>query len=142
MQTRHEESRTTLGDVLAAASERGRHIDKKGTEVLRRALLDQKRSLLRRHREALDEEKELLAEREPDWEDLATTQTAAALLEDLRETERGEIASIQAALDRIAHGTYGTCVACQRPIDKRRLHALPDAHRCGPCAGSGPPATS
>jgi RNA polymerase-binding protein DksA len=137
METNHREpKRNTPGDGVAAAHYRGGRLDRKTTEVLRRALLDQKRSLLRRQREALDEEEQLLAEREPDWEDLATTQTAADLLEGLRETERTEIARIQAALDRIAHGTYGTCVSCCRPIDRKRLHALPDAHQCGPCAGT------
>jgi RNA polymerase-binding transcription factor DksA len=143
MQANHRESKlNTFIDSVAATHNIGGRLDKKTTEVLRRALLDQKRSLLRRRREALDEEAQLLAEREPDWEDLAATQTSAALLEGLRETERAEIAHIQAALDRIAHGTYGTCVGCHRAIDKRRLQALPDASRCGPCAGAGRVATS
>jgi len=143
MQANHPESkRSTIGNIVLPAHGLGGRLDRKTTEVLRRALLDQKRSLLRRRREALDEEEQLLAEREPDWEDLAATQTSAALLEGLRETERAEIAHIQAALDRIAHGTYGTCVGCHRTIDKRRLHALPDASRCGPCEGTGRVATS
>ncbi len=129
MQTRHEESRTTLGDVLAAASERGRHIDKKGTEVLRRALLDQKRSLLRRHREALDEEKELLAEREPDWEDPATTQppppyskTCARQKEaKSRAFRQPSIESPTALTGRAwpvnVPSTKGGCTRCPTPID-------------------------
>jgi RNA polymerase-binding transcription factor DksA len=132
----------TLGNIVAAVFDLDSHLDKKTTEVLRRSLLDHKRSLLRRRREALAEEEQLLAEREPDWEDLAATQTAAALLEDLRETERIEITRIQTALDRIAKGTYGTCVSCHRPIDPKRLRAVPDAYRCGVCAGTGPAGTA
>jgi RNA polymerase-binding transcription factor DksA len=111
-------------------------LDKKTTEALRRVLLVRKESLLRRQREALADEEQLLAEREPDWEDLAATRTAAALLEGLSETEVTAIVRIQSALDRIANGTYGTCVACHRPIDKKRLRAVPDANRCGACAGT------
>src|ERR1019366_5773748 len=133
---RSESKRNTFGEIRAAEHDLGGHLRRKTTEVLRRTLLDQKRSLLHRRRQALAEEEQLLAEREPDWKDLSATQTIAALLEDLRETERTEIASIQGALDRIAHGTYGMCVDCHRPIGQRRLHALPDAHQCGLCAGT------
>lgn len=113
------------------------HLDERTTRALRRVLLARKRSLLRRRRGALAEEQQLLAEREPDWEDLAATQTAAALLEDLSEAEGTALMRTQAALDRIAQGTYGTCVACHGPIDKKRLRAVPDTYRCGACAGSG-----
>jgi RNA polymerase-binding transcription factor DksA len=118
------------------------HLDEKTIEALRSVLLDRKRSLLRRRRGALADEELLLAEREPDWEDLAVTQTAAALLEGLSETEGTALMRIQAALDRIARGTYGTCVACHGPIDKKRLRAVPDTDRCGACAGTGRTASS
>jgi RNA polymerase-binding transcription factor DksA len=112
-------------------------LDKRTTEALRHVLRDRKRSLLRRRRGALADEKQLLAEREPDWEDLAATQTAAGVLEDLSESERIAIIRVDAALERIAKGTYGACVVCHGPIDKRRLRAVPDAYRCGDCAGAG-----
>ncbi len=118
------------------------HLDKKTTEALRNALVERRRSLLRRRRGALADEEQLLAEREPDWEDLAVTQTAAALLEGLSEAEGTAVTRIQAALDRIAQGTYGTCVACHGPIDRKRLRAVPDTYCCGTCAGTGRTAMS
>jgi DnaK suppressor protein len=41
---------------------------------------------------------------------------------------------IQAALGRIADGTYGQCVACGEEIGEARLAAIPEATRCVNCA--------
>ena len=40
---------------------------------------------------------------------------------------------IEAALRRIALGTYGTCVTCDGPIARERLEACPTANRCASC---------
>ena len=37
------------------------------------------------------------------------------------------------ALDRIEHGTYGTCADCTSPIPEGRLDARPEASRCVKC---------
>jgi RNA polymerase-binding transcription factor DksA/uncharacterized protein YdcH (DUF465 family) len=44
------------------------------------------------------------------------------------------IGVIQAALERIEGGTYGTCEACGKPISEARLGAIPEATRCVSCA--------
>lgn len=43
------------------------------------------------------------------------------------DTAEQQIAEIDAALRRIADGTWGTCVICGRPIDDERLEARPQA---------------
>lgn len=40
---------------------------------------------------------------------------------------------IDAALKKLAQGTYGNCVECTDPISKERLRALPFAVRCTSC---------
>jgi DnaK suppressor protein len=40
---------------------------------------------------------------------------------------------IEAALRRIALGTYGTCVTCDAPIARARLEVCPTANRCASC---------
>lgn len=40
---------------------------------------------------------------------------------------------IEAALQRVEDGTYGTCGDCQQPIPEERLLAVPTATRCVPC---------
>ena len=45
----------------------------------------------------------------------------------------GEIRDIDAALRRIAVGSYGVCSECGEVIDAARLEAYPTAKRCRPC---------
>jgi len=44
---------------------------------------------------------------------------------------------IDAALGRIADGTYGACERCHQPIPKPRLKALPFARLCVACKSGG-----
>ncbi len=48
-------------------------------------------------------------------------------------TLAAEVEEIEAALRRIAVGTYGVCVECGAPIDPARLEARPQAARCITC---------
>jgi DnaK suppressor protein len=52
-------------------------------------------------------------------------------------TERGILDEINAALERIADGTFGRCTACGSVISEERLSALPYAPTCVRCARSG-----
>ncbi|HHH38056.1 MAG TPA: TraR/DksA family transcriptional regulator [Sedimenticola sp.] len=44
-----------------------------------------------------------------------------------------EMKEVEAALQRIAEGSYGTCVACEGPVGIERLKAYPTARRCVEC---------
>ena len=52
----------------------------------------------------------------------------------LRSASVDRLAAIDAALDRVASGTYGDCVRCGRPIAPARLEARPAAEFCIDCA--------
>ncbi|NLE77866.1 MAG: hypothetical protein GX605_14095 [Chloroflexi bacterium] len=41
---------------------------------------------------------------------------------------------IEAALERLAKGTYGICAVCGQPIADERLELLPTTEFCCPCA--------
>jgi DnaK suppressor protein len=41
-----------------------------------------------------------------------------------------ELAEVEAAVQRLERGTYGTCQACGRPIGNARLEALPATRFC------------
>ncbi|MCS5718096.1 TraR/DksA C4-type zinc finger protein [Herbiconiux sp. CPCC 205763] len=45
-----------------------------------------------------------------------------------------QLAEADAALARVADGTYGLCQNCGRPIPPGRLEARPAARLCVPCA--------
>jgi len=40
---------------------------------------------------------------------------------------------VEAALDRMREGGYGTCLNCEDPIPEKRMRALPWAVLCVPC---------
>jgi DnaK suppressor protein len=47
----------------------------------------------------------------------------------IRANQRQLLQEVEAALERIEHGTYGICTNCGRPIDEKRLEAMPWAPR-------------
>lgn len=54
----------------------------------------------------------------------------AALVRQVRE----HLAEVEAAIERLGSGTYGTCERCGQPIPDARLEARPAARRCITCA--------
>lgn len=58
-----------------------------------------------------------------------------AALEPISEQVRRELADIDAALMRIAEGSYGMCQSCGGPMGLQRLRALPEARYCVGCSG-------
>ena len=46
---------------------------------------------------------------------------------------------VQAALDRLERGTFGLCVTCMRPIERKRLDGAPFTERCARCGASAAP---
>jgi RNA polymerase-binding transcription factor DksA len=56
------------------------------------------------------------------------------VLEDLGAAGLQEVRMIEAALDRIARGSYGICVVCGEEIGEERLNVLPHTPRCRNCA--------
>lgn len=52
---------------------------------------------------------------------------------------KAHLAEVHAAIDRLAHGTYGTCGSCRAPVAPARLRAEPTARTCVRCATAAPP---
>jgi DnaK suppressor protein len=51
----------------------------------------------------------------------------------LGDRESQAVADIDQALMRLEEGTYGQCLSCGKPIDERRLEALPTARYDAAC---------
>lgn len=81
-----------------------------------------------------DVETELDQPANADSEDRSSEREGDEVLESLGQVGLAEIRMIEAALDRIAAGTFGECVACGEPISEQRLEAVPHAARCRKCA--------
>ena len=66
-------------------------------------------------------------------EDQAQHSLSEAISLRLNGFEYLQLRQIQAALDRLAIGEYGMCLACEQPIAPKRLKALPWANYCVKC---------
>ena len=88
---------------------------------------------LEAHHRALLEIRRLRADRsdddehDPEGQTIAYERSQLAALTAHGLTQLGEV---EAALQRVAEGTYGTCEVCGRPIDPARLEARPTARTC------------
>ena len=112
-------------------------LDRRQVETLRAAMLQRARQLREEIRETLlksdSEQYRQVADdvRNLEDESFADLIVDVSLAEIDRDLE--ELRAIEAAMLRIADGTYGTCAVCERAIDVRRLEAAPHAERCVDC---------
>lgn len=65
----------------------------------------------------------------------ATAERGETLL--LAEKLRDQLHEVDAALGRVADGSYGTCTSCGQPIPAERLEALPYSALCVNCKQRG-----
>ena len=71
---------------------------------------------------------------EPDTAEQALDRENDEVLEQLDDSGRAELEMIEAALARMATGTYGLCITCGDTVAIERLTALPYATVCIKCA--------
>jgi DnaK suppressor protein len=71
--------------------------------------------------------------RETQSDDWAQADAERDLAFALEERESAELVAIDAALKRVADGSYGLCLDCGDAIAAARLHANPVALRCVTC---------
>lgn len=72
--------------------------------------------------------------RDPDSEERATESENDEVLEGLGQAGDAELKAIDAALERIAKGTFGICAKCGAAIAPERLAVVPHAPLCQDCA--------
>ena len=100
------------------------------------ALLQAQRKQLRgevRARIAASEEGLGFANQSKITDDDALADAAAEMDVSMVMRESRVLQAIEAALARIADGSYGMCTACGGEIGRARLKAYPTAERCLPC---------
>ncbi|HWC97200.1 MAG TPA: TraR/DksA family transcriptional regulator [Candidatus Sulfopaludibacter sp.] len=51
----------------------------------------------------------------------------------LNSLDYGQLRQVEEALDRLASGDFGICLACEEPIAAKRLAAIPWARYCVSC---------
>ena len=79
-------------------------------------------------------ERELDAPVPQDFSEQATEREEDEVLESLGAAGMTELRGIEAALERIEDGSYGTCLKCGEAIPEARLDLVPHAALCAKCA--------
>ena len=92
---------------------------------------------LRRHARLVSDEQaraiEVADDGAKESADLALRDLISELSLKLGERQSQIVADIDQALLRLKEGSYGRCVKCNRPIDERRLEAMPAARYDAAC---------
>src|SRR5713226_7847526 len=108
-------------------------MDKIKIEHFRRLLLTE----LRRHARLVGDDQAAAIDAANDGAkesaDLSLRDVIGEMALRLGERESQMVADIDQALMRIEEGSYGRCVRCDKPIDERRLEALPTARYDATC---------
>jgi RNA polymerase-binding transcription factor DksA len=101
------------------------------TSAYEKILRDRQRELNKRLRKIEDDFEQPV---NPDNEDRAVERSNDEVLDELGELGQEELKAVDAALVRIADGTFGICVKCGKPISPERLAVLPYTPFCQECA--------
>lgn len=99
-------------------------------------LREQLRDRLRRLQADRGHEQQALS---ADFAEQAVERENDEVLDRLDEASRADLASVEAALERIEQGRYGLCEHCGSPIESPRLRSMPQATSCAPCATARAP---
>jgi len=107
--------------------------DKKKLEKFRRLLLEEKKRILSRVFEKEEIIKKMTEEGltiPEELDDFARIDYTEFILAELEDIEIEILREIDKALERMRDGTYGLCEVCAKPIEEKRLEALPWTTLC------------
>jgi DnaK suppressor protein len=102
----------------------------------RKRLLDRRKAIEALIAEIEKEEQQLQSRAHPDVLDHAAHRSPIEVLESIRHAQRNELAELEAALERIENGNYGTCQGCGGAVGRQRLRAIPEARFCIDCVSA------
>ena len=103
-------------------------------EAVRKKLLAQKQELLTRAAKVHADITRASGPLDKDFAEQVVQMENDAVLAGIGEATAAELAQINRALAQLDQGSYGLCSRCGKPIDIRRLQALPYSDRCITCA--------
>ena len=118
------------GVKKAAEKQKGRAPFKK--EVIQK-LLESKRRILHEVSHKVKSESDSQKFEIGDIYDIASSERERELTLMLGDRDRGKLAEIEDALERIHNNSYGACEECGEPIAEDRLRALPFTRVCVEC---------
>ena len=108
-------------------------MDKRKLRNYQEKLLARREGLIGQVQEAEAYSRQRDAEATQDPADMAANAYTKELMVSMSDNDRQLLRLIDDALDRIEAGEYGECVHCGRPIQEKRLEAVPWTRHCLPC---------
>jgi DnaK suppressor protein len=108
-------------------------VRKRDLDRFRKVLVAQREQILGNAKKAMSGDIHLDPDDFPDEIDTASSESNLAFMGRLRERERGLLAKIDGALQKIEDGVYGECESCGEEIGLKRLEARPVAELCIDC---------
>jgi RNA polymerase-binding transcription factor len=109
-------------------------MDETEREALVQTLHRQREEVLKEVAETEAELRLIAGDRDAELEERAQQERMARLLARLDDRQIHAFQEIEAALQRVADATYGTCQDCGQAIASGRLRALPATRVCAECA--------
>jgi DnaK suppressor protein len=101
-----------------------------------RKILEDRRNTLRTLLNRTAANEQLSAAQAEDRSDQIAADELSEVVDRLSSRESKELREIDAALKRVAEGSYGRCERCGQAIGRQRLKALPEARYCISCSAS------
>jgi DnaK suppressor protein len=108
-------------------------MDQKKNKIYRDLLQAKKREILDAFNTNKNYGKEADEEGAQDIADKATSSYTKEFLFSLSNSERELLQQVDEALARLESGKFGICVACEEPIERKRIEAVPWARHCLAC---------
>lgn len=108
-------------------------LTKKEIEKFKVMLETKRNAVLENAKRTLTENMVLDTNDLPDEMDLASSEALQSFEFRLRGREKAHLTKLSLALRRIEDGSYGMCVECDEPINKKRLEARPETQLCIRC---------
>ena len=115
------------GELVAKA------LNKKELDTFRKLLEVKRDGVYQNAKKTLSDSMVLDPNDLPDEMDLAASEALQSFEFRLRGRETAHLKKLDLALRKIDDGTFGVCVECEEPINKKRLEARPETQLCIRC---------
>jgi len=108
-------------------------LSKKDKEKFRKLLAEKRAGVLENAKKTLADSMVLDPNDLPDEMDLASSEYLQSFEFRLRGREKAHLGKLDLALRKIEEGSFGVCVECEEPINRKRLEARPETQLCIRC---------
>ena len=108
-------------------------MEKERVEYFKTLLMKMRADILNKAKRLIEDSYSFGTDGIQDMADAASNAYNTDILMSISNNDLKQLKEIDAALDKIANGTYGICEECEEEISEKRLEANPVARYCITC---------